>query len=232
MGNRIELRIISALYVPANVLKYFQLGIRFEGQVEGTTKLSCVKSQFIGLSIIKIELTHLTEQYNTVFYWTRYSVTQLYTDRKATYTYVIPSSYLLEVYSLVIAQTANIFLMNHSMDMSFHCKRWIRNNLLEQMSNQYRSSAHNHSSAPLSHFLTFEMRHVHYNLFDYIFVFYSRTCCAIIEFMMTSSNGNIFRVTGLLCGEFTGQPLNSPLKRPVTRSFDVFFDLRLIKIVE
>ena len=26
----------------------------------------------------------------------------------------------------------------------------------------------------------------------------------IITFMMTSSNGNIFRVTGYLCGEFTG----------------------------
>ena len=37
-------------------------------------------------------------------------------------------------------------------------------------------------------------------------------------FMMTSSNGNIFRVTGHLCGEF-------PAQRPVTRSFDVFFDL-------
>ena len=36
------------------------------------------------------------------------------------------------------------------------------------------------------------------------------------HFMMTSSNGNIFRVTGHLCGEFTG-------------SFDVFFDLRLNK---
>ena len=33
--------------------------------------------------------------------------------------------------------------------------------------------------------------------------------------MMTSSNGNIFRVTGHLCAQ-----------RPVTRSFDVFFDLR------
>ena len=28
--------------------------------------------------------------------------------------------------------------------------------------------------------------------------------------MMTSSNGNIFRVTGHLCGEFTGPRLNSP----------------------
>ena len=40
--------------------------------------------------------------------------------------------------------------------------------------------------------------------------------------MITSSNGNIFRVTGHLCGEFNSQ-------RPVTRSFDAFFDLRLNK---
>ena len=46
--------------------------------------------------------------------------------------------------------------------------------------------------------------------------------------MMTSSNGNIFRVTGLLCREFTG-PGEFPTQRPVTRSFDVFFDLRLNK---
>ena len=39
--------------------------------------------------------------------------------------------------------------------------------------------------------------------------------------MMTLSNGNIFRVTGPfspVTGEF-------PSQRPVTRSFDVFFDL-------
>ena len=46
--------------------------------------------------------------------------------------------------------------------------------------------------------------------------------------MMTSSNGNIFRETGPLCGEFTG-PGEFPKQRPVTRSFDVFFDLRLDK---
>ena len=46
--------------------------------------------------------------------------------------------------------------------------------------------------------------------------------------MMTSSNGNIFRVTGHLCGEFTG-PGEFPAQRPVTRSFDAFFDLRLNK---
>ena len=46
--------------------------------------------------------------------------------------------------------------------------------------------------------------------------------------MMTSSNGNIFRVTGHLCREFTG-PGEFPTQRPVTRSFDVFFDLHLNK---
>ena len=40
-----------------------------------------------------------------------------------------------------------------------------------------------------------------------------------------SSNGNIFRVLGTLCGEFTG-PGEFPAQRPVTRSFDAFFDLR------
>ena len=46
--------------------------------------------------------------------------------------------------------------------------------------------------------------------------------------MMTSSNGNMFRVTGPLCGEFTG-PGEFPAQRPVTRIFDTFFDLRLNK---
>ena len=46
--------------------------------------------------------------------------------------------------------------------------------------------------------------------------------------MMTSSKGNIFRVTGNLSGEspVTGE---FPTQRPVTRSFDVFFDLHLNK---
>ena len=52
---------------------------------------------------------------------------------------------------------------------------------------------------------------------------YGRFC----SFMMTSSRGNIFRVTGPLCrwpvtGEF-------PSQRPVTRRFDFFFNLRLNK---
>ena len=46
--------------------------------------------------------------------------------------------------------------------------------------------------------------------------------------MMTSSNGNIFRVTDLLCGEFTRHRWIPP-QRPLTRSFDLFFDLRLNK---
>ena len=39
---------------------------------------------------------------------------------------------------------------------------------------------------------------------------------------MKSSNGAAFRVTGHLCGEL-------PAQRPVTQSFDFFFDLRLNK---
>ena len=46
--------------------------------------------------------------------------------------------------------------------------------------------------------------------------------------MMASSNGIIFRVTGHLCGEFTG-PRWIPAQRPVTRRLDVFFDLHQIK---
>ena len=46
--------------------------------------------------------------------------------------------------------------------------------------------------------------------------------------MMTSSNGNMFRFTGPLYGNspVTGE---FPARMPVTRKFDVFFDLRLIK---
>ena len=47
-------------------------------------------------------------------------------------------------------------------------------------------------------------------------------------YMMTSSNGNIFHITGHFCGEFIG-PGEFPTQRPVKRSFDVFFDLCLNK---
>ena len=45
--------------------------------------------------------------------------------------------------------------------------------------------------------------------------------------ILTSSNGNIFGVTGPLWGEFTGHHA----QRPVTQSFDVFFDLHLNKLL-
>ena len=48
--------------------------------------------------------------------------------------------------------------------------------------------------------------------------------------MMTSPNGDIFRVTGYLCGEFTCHRCGEfPAQNPVTRSFDVFFDRGLNK---
>ena len=46
------------------------------------------------------------------------------------------------------------------------------------------------------------------------------------NYMMTSSNGNTFRVTGPLCGEFTG-PRWIPRTKASDASFDVFFDLRI-----
>ena len=42
---------------------------------------------------------------------------------------------------------------------------------------------------------------------------------------MTSSNGNIFRVTGLCAGN-SPIPGELPTQRPVTRSFDAYFNLR------
>ena len=50
-------------------------------------------------------------------------------------------------------------------------------------------------------------------------------------FMMTSSNGNMFRITGFCAGNspVTAGIHRFPSHRRVTRSFDVFFDLRLNK---
>ena len=54
-------------------------------------------------------------------------------------------------------------------------------------------------------------------------------------FMMTSSNGIVFRVTSFCAGNSPVTAGNSPVTgefpshKPVTRSFDVFFDLRLNK---
>ena len=49
-------------------------------------------------------------------------------------------------------------------------------------------------------------------------------CSILSTFMLTSSNGNIFRVTDLCVGNspVTGE---FPSQRPMTRSFEVFFDL-------
>ena len=62
----------------------------------------------------------------------------------------------------------------------------------------------------------------------FLFTSWGIYSCIFHTFMMTSSNGNIFRVTGHLCGKFTG-PGEFPAQRTVTRSFDVCFDLRLNK---
>ena len=66
--------------------------------------------------------------------------------------------------------------------------------------------------------------HILSNRFENSNPFTSFTCKSFFS-MMTSSNGNIFRVTGHLCGEFIGHHT----QRPVTQSFDDFFDLRLNK---
>ena len=46
--------------------------------------------------------------------------------------------------------------------------------------------------------------------------------------MMTSSNGNIIRVTGHLCGEFTGHRW-IPRTKASDAGLGIFFDLRLNK---
>ena len=51
---------------------------------------------------------------------------------------------------------------------------------------------------------------------------------SLSNYMMTSSKGSIFRGTGPLCGDFT-DPGEFHTQRPVTRSFDVFLDVRLNK---
>ena len=57
----------------------------------------------------------------------------------------------------------------------------------------------------------------HENVSDFTFTFPR----IIVVRMMASSNGNVFRVTGHLCGELTS-PRWIPRKRPVTRNFDFF----------
>ena len=62
---------------------------------------------------------------------------------------------------------------------------------------------------------------------EYIYIYMHITkSYLILHCMMTSSNGNIFRVTGHCAGN-SPVPGEFPTQRPVTRSFDVLFDLRL-----
>ena len=54
------------------------------------------------------------------------------------------------------------------------------------------------------------------HVISYCTISYELTCYLVLSsFMMTSSNGNIFRVTGPLCGEFTG-----PRWIPCTKASD------------
>ena len=57
---------------------------------------------------------------------------------------------------------------------------------------------------------------------------FKRNNAAFSVYMMTSSNGNILRVTGPLCGEFTGHRwiLRTKARK---QKFDVFFDLHMKK---
>ena len=50
----------------------------------------------------------------------------------------------------------------------------------------------------------------------------------IVVYIMTSSNGNIFLLLAICAGN-SPVPDEFPTQRPVTRSFDVFFDLRTNK---
>ena len=63
---------------------------------------------------------------------------------------------------------------------------------------------------------------------NFVVGYVSRTGSHVLKAMMTSSNGSIFHVTG----PFEGNPPVTggfPSQRPVTRSFDGFFGLRLNK---
>ena len=63
----------------------------------------------------------------------------------------------------------------------------------------------------------------------YVFSRVASLAFGVIGPMMTSSNWNIFRVTGHLCAGNSPVTGEFPVERPVTRSFDDFFDLCLNK---
>ena len=61
-----------------------------------------------------------------------------------------------------------------------------------------------------------------------IWLRYATTKSLVLLNMMTSSNGNISALLAICAGN-SPVPGEIPAQRPVTRSFDVFFDLRLNK---
>ena len=63
------------------------------------------------------------------------------------------------------------------------------------------------------------------NFFQYFFLILHYIFWNLSRLILTSSNGNGFRVTGPLWKESCG----FPSQRPATRSFNVFFDLHLNK---
>ena len=63
------------------------------------------------------------------------------------------------------------------------------------------------------------LHHLSGNIIQYLTLYY----LVIIVNMMTSSNGDIFRVTGPLREEIKLMTGEFPAKKPVTRSFDFFY---------
>ena len=94
------------------------------------------------------------------------------------------------------------------------------------------------SNIPTKLCLIYKMSKYYRNTFPDFFAFLAGDCetgqthhdpdSENMECMMTLSNGNIFCITGLLCGNslVTGE---FPAQRPVTWSFEDFFDLHLNK---
>ena len=116
-------------------------------------------------------------------------------------------------FTLTSREHRSISITGHLIFYGFLLKRYITISLWVDSSGQQWFPIRNVSNAES---VSMSRRH-HGNGYD-----------VLQSIMMTSSNGNIFRVTGPLCGEFTG-PGEFPTQRPVTRSFDVSFDLRLNK---
>ena len=127
---------------------------------------------------------------------------------------IIKSIYIYTYIPLIFKYTSasDLFVMIH---LKLWINEWIKQNTKNNL---------NHISCTKSH----------RNLSKTDIYIGERTTQTVVDegcfyfFMMTSSNGNIFRITGHLCGEFTGHR-GIPCTKPVMRNFDVFFDLRLNK---